>query len=264
VTAPKKLTPFGQNLLAFVRATPLSRGRLRRLMLKIVKKRIDYPVLTNFKGVPFIFNMDNPTEEKALFGHYNIEELEFLQRNAKQKCAVFVDLGGNSGFFTQIFLARNESGLALTVEPNPQMCDRIEANYSLLPADKRGKLVLERMAVGNMKGETELDLSNGFGSASIVGDKGASTISVSIGLLADILQKHEIEKIDVLKIDIEGHEDKALIPFFENSAKSLFPKHLILEHTSSKDWDDDLFSVLKDVGYREVGKTRGNVLMSLT
>ena len=35
-----------------------------------------------------------------------------------------------------------------------------------------------------------------------------------------------------LKIDIEGHEDKALVPFLLNAPKNCFPKKIVIEKHS--------------------------------
>jgi len=37
-----------------------------------------------------------------------------------------------------------------------------------------------------------------------------------------------------LKIDIEGHEDKALVPFLLNAPKTLLPNKIVIEQPSKK------------------------------
>ena len=48
-----------------------------------------------------------------------------------------------------------------------------------------------------------------------------------------------------MKIDIEGHEDKALLPFFEEVNKDLYPEIILIEHTSNENWSLDIISYLK-------------------
>lgn len=262
---PRPLSPSSRAILSFIRATPLSRGQIRKMILKAVKRRIDYPIITDFRGVPFILNLDNTTESKALFGRHNLEELGFLKEKTSRTRAVFVDLGANSGFYTQNFLAYGGFRKALAIEPNPAMCGRIKDNYDLLQRiypSKDRQLIVECCAAGEFNGEVELDLSHGLGAANISDYKGGKTITVRMEPLLNILEKHGIDKVDVMKVDIEGHEDRALIPFFTKANADLFPGSIIIEHTSCDSWKGDLFSVMKDSGYVSVGKTRGNMLLT--
>lgn len=260
---PRPLGPVSKIALSFVRASFLSRGICRKLILNIIKKCTDHPIIDNFRGVPFVFNLDNTTEAKALFGHYNLQELSFLKEKVNHPDAVFVDLGANSGFYTQNFLGSGENRTALAIEPNPAMCQRIQANHALLKdVYAKNKLILENCAVGSESGQAELDLSEGLGAAMIVNQKGNRTITVAMDTLLNILHKHSITSVDVMKIDIEGYEDQALVPFFMHADPALYPRHIIIEHTSSSLWKEDLFALLTEKGYITAHKTRGNLLLS--
>lgn len=186
---PQPLGRISKIALSFVRSSFLSRGRFRKLIINNVKKYMDNPILTDFRGIPFIFNLDNTTEAKALFGHYNLKELSFLKEKTNHSNAVFVDLGANSGFYTQNFLGSGSNHrTALAIEPNPEMCERIRANYALLEnIYANNKLIVENCAVGSMSGQAELDLSEGLGAAMIVDAKGKQTITVSMDTLLNIL-----------------------------------------------------------------------------
>ena len=264
--APRALDPAYRMVIAVARRTPLSRGGFRRAILNFIKARVDHPIITDFRGVPFILNLDNTTEAKALFGYYNIDELNFLNAGLPDTGAVFVDMGANSGFFTQNFLARTKgTGHALAIEPNPKMCARIRANYEILQAQSKtgvSKLSFEQCAVGDVSAVMELDLSTGYGGAHVTDEKSAHSITVQVEPFETLLRRNSIEKIDVMKVDVEGFEDRALIPFFKNAPQSLFPKHIIIEHTSQDQWVGDLFGVMKDAGYRTVKTTRGNMFLS--
>lgn len=263
--APRSLPPLYQLALSFIRATPLSRGAARKIITRYIRKNINYPVITNFRGVPFILHVDSTLGIKALFGQYNLKELAFLKEKTSHPDAVFVDLGANTGFYTQNFLAYGQRRTALAVEPNPALCERIKNNHALLQKkdpDANRLLIVDCLAVGDSDRETYLDLSNGLGNARVLDRPAERSIPVKMNSLLNILKQHGIEKIDVMKVDIEGHEDKALIPFFSQAQPALFPRNIIIEHTSSHSWQSDLFSMLKDKGYITSGKTRGNLLLT--
>lgn len=100
------LKGFDRILLSVVRHTPLKRGAARKFFIRYFSKHVHAPIITDFRGIPIILNLDNTTEQKALFGHYDLIELDFLKKAvADQADPIFVDIGANSGFYTQNFLA---------------------------------------------------------------------------------------------------------------------------------------------------------------
>lgn len=258
---------FYRVLLRAAQIQPFNRGPIRRRLMWFFKKRISHPIKTTFHGVPFVFNLDNPTEQKALFGFYNNREVDYLIGAAQSGAPVFVDVGANSGFYSQIFLFHAAGGArVLSIEPNPEMCVRIKQNVRLIADQMHEKnltLILEDCAVGDQKGAMFLDLASGPGGAHVVDSPTPMHIEVRVDRLLDVLRAHEIDRIDLLKIDVEGYEDRALIPFFDEADKGLFPKAIIIEHTSDRDWQGDLWGKLKAVGYQEVFRTRGNMVLRL-
>ena len=86
-------------------------------------------------------------------------------------------------------------------------------------------------------------------------------IYVESETLINILKNQNITKIDALKIDIEGFEDRALFPFFDEAPKSLWPTCIVIEPNSTS-WEKDILSRLETLGYVRTGKTRGNVILN--
>ncbi|WP_208624691.1 FkbM family methyltransferase [Komagataeibacter sucrofermentans] len=80
--------------------------------------------------------------------------------------------------------------------------------------------------------------------------------------LLDILTEAKVNHVDVLKIDIEGYEDRALIPFLDTAPDSLLPKHIMMEDSERDRWQSDLMGKLAQVGYRTRARSRGNALLS--
>ena len=96
-------------------------------------------------------------------------------------------------------------------------------------------------------------LNNGFNS-----DK----IKIKIIPLSDLLKKEAIKKVDVLKIDIEGFEDKALFPYFEKLEKKFYPRLILMEDSSQTEWGRNILEWLIANGYRVLARTRGNILIT--
>ena len=67
-------------------------------------------------------------------------------------------------------------------------------------------------------------------------------------------------RVDALKIDIEGAEDTVLVPFFATAPSRLWPSLILLE-TSSDRWKSDCVALCIEHGYKETHRTRLNVIL---
>jgi len=261
---PQKLDLLDRTLLAIARVQPFNRGLLRRFWINFFKKRFDHAVETTYRGVPFLFHLDNTTEQKGLCNFYDVKEVNFAIEASRVEKPIFIDVGANSGLYSQIFLFHaSSSARVIAIEPNPEMCERIRANASLLSSQKSQSLIIENYAVGNEEGMMYLSLETGAGGAHLVSEPSSNSIEVKVKRLLDILKAHNVGHIDLLKIDVEGFEDKVLIPFFDRGDRILFPKSIIIEHTSDRNWKGDLWTRLKKEGYEETLRTRGNAILRL-
>lgn len=81
--------------------------------------------------------------------------------------------------------------------------------------------------------------------------------------LADVLAEGGIAHVDAMKIDVEGMEDAVLFPFYEKSPRGLWPRLVIIEHTSQKQWKRDILAWMLESGYREIERNRSNAMLSL-
>ena len=59
-------------------------------------------------------------------------------------------------------------------------------------------------------------------------------VDIKINTLENIIKKNKFKSIYGLKIDIEGHEDKALVPFLLNAKETLLPKKIVIEKIIEK------------------------------
>jgi len=263
---------FGQRLF-FIR------GIVKRSLTTTIHNLINYDsskdpiesrVGTVVDRVPFYFYFDGMSETKQLFGSYNKKEINFLKKNTVSK-SIFIDIGANIGFYTQNIAStfkKSKFSKIIAVEPNPILVDRIKDNLSLLHnniPEIANKVIIENYAIGLEKKEIYLDLSEGYGNARVKDSENLEAIKINMISLLELVQKNEVKYITNLKIDVEGYEDRALKPFFENAPLSLFPKNMVIEYTSQNEWEDKNFiNYLFDKGYKEIIRTRGNLCLSLT
>ena len=122
------------------------------------------------------------------------------------------------------------------------------------------------VAVGDKKGVVKLTIADSdFGSSSIVDHSvGTHHVSVPILPLLEILKKEKVETACVIKIDVEGMEDRALFPYFEAIKPENYPKLIVMEDGVNSHWERDILSWLLANGYESTARTRGNVMLALT
>ncbi|GBF58991.1 hypothetical protein PbB2_02683 [Candidatus Phycosocius bacilliformis] len=200
----------------------------------------------------------NVTEKRLMFSpsRFELEERDILAEELKPG-AVFVDVGANVGAYS-LWVGRliGSTGRIVAIEPQPSVLARLRANFALNP-DFNTKVF--PYGAGESEGVLTLSVgSDNEGGASLAHVAGGrDQIKVAVRPLTAILDDAGVERIDALKIDIEGFEDRALLPFFATASESLWPRLLILER-SEKDWVGDLLGTLDRAGYRRTLTTKRN------
>ncbi len=217
---------------------------------------------------------DNYSEKKFAFTPWRLDlrEREFLVE-ALPPDGVFVDIGANVGIYTLTAAAHmGERGRILAFEPNPPMCGRLCFNLDATRRDRaewpRVDVVSE--GVSDREGTFSLRLApENMGESSIVAGADGSgpvanseMIEIRCRPLAEVLGEKGIERVDVLKIDIEGAEDLALCPFLEAAAAGILPRLIIIENSDDL-WKRDLRGMLVNRGYREQWSSRSNSVYRL-
>ena len=240
----------------------LKRGAFRPMLSRLVNLLRAGPVDVNYQGASFRFyHQASATERGALFNpDYNLEELDFLRANAPIG-GVFVDVGANVGTYAMV-LARHvgKNGKVIAIEPHPITHARLAFNNA---ASRYAQTRLVAAAVSDSDGELliETDGDNLGASHIVTGTAGAEAIKVPALRLQRILDEAGITAVDALKIDIEGFEDRALVPFFKQAPQSLWPRAVVIEHLSRNEWQQDCIADRVSRGDRETGRTRSNTFL---
>lgn len=262
-------SPFGTyslnrreaQLLRWAQSMPVSwLGRRAALALRKLVLMKDRPIVDAVAdGLQFRFYMnDNVSERKYLFmpQFFDWYERKAL-RGFLSEGGTFVDIGANAGVYTLTAAACiGAEGRVLAIEPNPAVLERLNFNAALNGFS--GRIIVEQSCVGDREGEVELSLDDtNLGGSSLVEERSSRKITVPCRKLLDVVAGHAFTRIDALKIDIEGAEDLALIPFLQEAPEELLPRLMIIEKSPSQ-WKGDLKSALKKAGYVLVETTRMN------
>ena len=253
-------------IIRLAQRTRLKRGAFRPMLSRLINLLRAGPLDVPYQGASFRFyHQASATERGALFNpDYNIEELDFLRKHTPAG-GVFVDVGANVGTYAMP-MARHvgDSGTVIAVEPHPVTHARLAFNKS---ASRFAQVKLVAAAAGASDGELmiETDGDNLGASHIVTGDVPAKAINKAIKVpslrLQRILEQAGVAQVDALKIDIEGYEDRALIPFFKDAPPSLWPRAVVIEHLSKNEWLADCIADMFSRGYAESGRTRSNTLL---
>ncbi len=253
---------------ALVKAGHITRvGRLARAPLEYVLRhclKVE-SVETRIGGKALRLHLDNTCEKKFLmypFRYYR-EEFAFIRERFPGDSGVFIDIGANAGLFS--FQAACQARSACRVEafePNPVMLDRSRANVLRAASFDPGAVTvtLHPIAAGAAEGMSRLDMSLGLGGA-FLSPSAAQGPEVPVRRLSEVLRQAGIDHVDMLKIDVEGHEPEALSSLLEPENQNLLPKTMILEYCHRDIWSSDLLGRLAELGYREISRNRNNVFL---
>lgn len=261
--------PLSSALIGLSRHTPMGRGGMRKLMAKSVRAlNPDQPLdVSLYGGQARLHHTGNNSEIKALLSpkRYAREEYAFCREHMPTAGGVFLDIGGNAGVFSLFVASLMSSGTLITAEPQPHMYDRLTANFALNPGlTSRLSLHLMQTAIGgSAPGRLTISTPESAGQASARVIEGDPTIDVSVIPMMDLLQQCNAQKLDVLKIDVEGFEDGILFPFFETSPSNLHPKAIVMEACHAGRWERDCEALLLEYKYRIVHKDRTNMMLIL-
>jgi len=192
-------------------------------------------------------NIENVIYERGVYEIGTVKVLQsFLSKND-----VFVDAGANIGFLSLVAAAKiGNKGQVHSFEPVPSTFDILKKNKAI---NNFEQIKLHSFALGNKKESVSIYAeSENRGGASIMNKHSTQGIEIQVERLDDI---DAVQRIDVLKIDVEGYELEVL-KGAENKIKKNRPK-LIIEYSSertNKGEEFELYNWLLKIGEYRIYK----------
>ena len=243
-------------LIRFARATILRRGMFRAKMTGLVHALGKGKLDIGFRGASFrLYGERNLIEYGLLLvPEYNRADTDFLLQGAPPD-ACFVDVGCNIGLYALPLASARPNGRVIAVDANPLMVARIAWNAT---AGRQTNLTIVHAAVSDHEGWADLVIRKGDVAIVAVRENDAGNMPVCT--LASIVDQAGLKRIDGLKIDIEGHEDRALVPFLDQCPSHLLPARIVIEKSGPDQDYPGCTGAFARHGYRLVGRTRNNSL----
>lgn len=246
-----------------------------------LKRKLRGPVDAEVWGLRLrLMPRGNLSESRWLFlpRHFDRAERAYWRRTLRPG-DTFLDIGANAGAYSfWAAMAVGRGGVVLAIEPDPALRERIAFNASLndlpqirlvdcalgdapgeatlvLGRTNRGQNVLAGAADPRAAGDAETDADHS--DRNVQADAGCVTVVVRT--LLDVVEEHSLDRIDGLKIDIEGHEHRVMRHFFEHAPASLHPARLQFERCTRQQ-ADSMRTLMDEHGYRCVCTGRMNAI----
>jgi FkbM family methyltransferase len=249
---PNKMQRF---MIKIAQNSALKRGVFRSVLTRLIMGRRGKPLDVAFRDCHFrLLGHNNLIEYGILLNpDYNSADIEFLIEDAKSGDN-FVDLGSNIGLYTlPLAKTAGDKGLVVSVDANPLMAQTLQWNAQ---ASNLANIKMFGCAVSDKEGRGDLMVRKDDVAIVNVVEKEEGT--VALRTLISIVAEAKLSTIHGLKIDIEGHEDKALVPFLDGAPKALLPKRICIEHPFANQDYPGCAQAFKHHGYSLVGRSRNN------
>lgn len=221
---------LGQRLIIeSVRRFGLGNGAARLYGAKAVGKLRAGPVDYDYHGLVLRIDPTRCGSARHMLMTPNwtdARERAFLAKHLPEDGS-FIDAGANVGFYTFYAAGVRPRARIVAFEASAALAHEINDN-----AVRNGlaRVTIDPRGLSDIEGMSEVEGS-----------------LVPTTTLVNAMAAHNIERIDVLKIDIEGMEDRVLLPFFESAPVSQWPKAMLVEHIFANRCID----FAKANGYRE-------------
>lgn len=259
--------PFGhfapnaiqRALVALCRNTLLKRGVFRGAMTRLILSLGRGTLDIRFRGAAYRIRGENNLIEYGLLlvPTYNGTDIDFLLDGSPPD-ACFVDLGCNIGLYSLPLAVARPCGRVISVDANPKMVARIGWNAA---ASGLGNVDVVHAAVSDSDGRGDLVIRKD--DVAIVAVQENDSGEMPMRTLASILSDAGLTAIHGLKIDIEGHEDRALVPFLDGCAEPMLPRRIVIEHPEPQADYPGCTAAFARHRYRLVTRSRNNSLYIL-
>ena len=161
-------------------------------------------------GATVVLNPTDPVVSGALhFGVYEKAETRFFQ-SACRDGMTFLDVGANLGYYTALATrAVGPNGRVLAVEPDPDSFGYLEQTIA---ANAVGNVQAFPVAASDAPATLPLYIStdNRGDNRLYASGEDRPQVEVTARPLDALLRENKIDKVDLIKIDVQGYEPKVI------------------------------------------------------
>ncbi len=245
-------------ILYYLRNFPLDYGKNR--IAKWVKlDKIESPVrYLNQQGVKFSLDLkEYQMKQIFLFDIYEKNTIRHLlaqiEKISKRDLTIF-DVGANIGFYTLTLAKALEKTKTqiYSFEPNPFTYSVFTKNIAL---NNFNNILPNRLGLSDKVESLTLTFNhNNLGAANVFSGTGNKTEQIELTTLDLYCEQHKIDKIDLIKVDIEGSELNFLkggMNVISRSEKMILIMEIVDENCQKAGYTSaDLFNFMSAHGFQ--------------
>jgi len=182
--------------------------------------RDEYEAYPTDAGMVYLNLSESQMMVARALGLYEPEKHALMRRILKPGMT-FIDAGANKGDFSLAAACLvGEQGRVVAIEPEPRNCEWIRRSVSI---NHYKNITVSELALSNVDGRALLHLGRKSGWHSLkagLADRQEGRIAVRTARLDSLLLSLGLNRIDVLKIDVEGGELELLLGAEETLSQS--------------------------------------------
>lgn len=196
--------------------------------------------------------------QRKMFLNFDWEDLNHL-RNRLKPGMVAVDIGCNVGAYTLLASSLvGSKGKVYAFEPNPQTHKRLK---NTIAANKITNIALFNCGLSDSPGQLTLypNTEPNNASATMVADGQTKGITVPVSTLDQVVDDNQIQRIDYLKMDVDGFEPNVLKGARQSLSRRIirFLQTEFSDHWLSRNGSNPqkLYAEIVDHGFHDVEGT---------
>lgn len=237
-------------VIEFNRKFGLGNGAARLYGTRLLENMRAGPIAYDYFGLHLrFFPPLKPMAHMLLSPNWSETKERAFLNEMLPRAGAFLDVGANVGYYTFFVAAVRPAMQIISVEP-------IASNACMLRfnAERNGlsRIEVEEIALSDSEGSFPFCPKT---QSMVVGE---GTERVRTTTLAQLMKVKGLTAIDGMKIDIEGAEDRALMPFFMEAQRSAWPRVVLIEHACQQHWMKDCLGFMMANGYRVCMRSKLN------
>ena len=218
---------------------------------------------TRVFGSVFELDLEDLIQRNIYLGVFEPDETRLIKKHLRPGMT-FVDVGANVGYYTALGARQvaGSGGRVIAFEPSRYAFEKLQ---SMVLANKLEHVTAVHAGLSDTAGQSKLYLGDGLHNhtPTMVAHAGATATEISIVSLDEEAERLGIERIDLMKIDVEGHEPKVLAGatrlFRERRIQAILCEFNEAWLSKAESSAHQLGNILQEAGFRECELESGAV-----
>lgn len=225
-------------------------------IVKIIRKRKSRTWYEIENDIKIYFDLTNPHTWDLIQGKDPEKKIKQIFLNNIKEDDTIIDVGANIGQYSLIAAKKvGPTGRVISIEPLKETAEWLKKNFLL---NNFNNYVILESAVGSESGSRALYKKSGSGGQGFLdpkvdGKQLHKTMEINVETIDSIVSLRKIEKVDMLKIDVEGFEYEVLLGCTRSFKQNKIKKIICEIHSKRLEYkginENTIYSLLRENGF---------------